>query len=116
MESAVKPAFCSSAESAMLKQPACAAPISSSGFVPGPFSKRVPKEYWVSLRTLLSVEIVPRPDFRSPRQTAEALRFIGAGWERLLNTDPPKTQGSKYPSPDAPAPSLPLRPRVRCVQ
>ena len=34
----------SCAESAMVKQPACAAAINSSGFVPLPFSKRVTKE------------------------------------------------------------------------
>src|ERR1017187_6157442 len=32
-------------ESAIVKQPACAAAINSSGFVPLPFSKRVEKEY-----------------------------------------------------------------------
>jgi hypothetical protein len=47
MLSAVMPALPSCADSAMLKHPAWAAAISSSGFVPIPFSKRVLKEYWV---------------------------------------------------------------------
>jgi hypothetical protein len=34
------------------------------------------KEYWVSDRTPLSVEIKPFPFLRSPFQTADALRFI----------------------------------------
>ena len=43
----------------MVKQPACAAAINSSGFVPTPFSNRVPNEYAVSFRAPLSVEILP---------------------------------------------------------
>jgi len=39
-----KPAFSNPTESAIEKQPASAAPISSSGFVPLPFSKRDEKE------------------------------------------------------------------------
>src|SRR5262249_48783702 len=50
--------------------------MSSSGFVPGPFSKRVPNEYDASLSAPLFTEIFPEPVFRSPRQTAEASRFI----------------------------------------
>src|SRR5262249_29325340 len=64
------------AESAMVNQPACAAASSSSGFVPTPLSKRVLKEYCVCFRTPLSVEIAPLPVFKSPCQTAEALRCI----------------------------------------
>jgi hypothetical protein len=60
----------------MVKQPACAAASSSSGLVPTPLSKREWKEYAVCLRTPLSVESVPLPDFRSPCQTAEALRCM----------------------------------------
>ena len=41
MLSAVRPACASCAESAIEKQPACAAARSSSGFVPFPSSKRV---------------------------------------------------------------------------
>ena len=40
MESAVNPALPRPADSAIEKQAACAAPMSSSGFVPGPSSKR----------------------------------------------------------------------------
>src|SRR5918993_644464 len=76
MLSARKPAPSSCAESAIEKQPACAAAINSSGFVPLPSSKRVLKEYCVSERTLLSVEIVPLPSLSPPLQTADALRFI----------------------------------------
>src|SRR5436190_17447396 len=62
----------------MLKHAACAAAMSSSGFVPGPFSKRVVNEYCVSLSTPLAVEIVPLPCLRSPCQTADAVLFIMA--------------------------------------
>src|SRR6266705_2336093 len=76
MESGLKPALPSSDENAIEKQPACAAAINSSGFVPTPFSKRVLNEYWVCLSVPLSVEMLPLPVFRSPDQTADALRFI----------------------------------------
>src|SRR5260370_646178 len=78
MDSGVIPALPSSAEKAIEKQPACAAAMSSSGFVPAPFSKRVLKEYCVSLSTPLSVEIAPLPLFKSPRQIVDAFRFIFA--------------------------------------
>src|SRR6185369_11288698 len=78
INSALNPSLPSSAENAMAKHPACAAPINSSGFVPMPDSKRVLNEYCVSLRTPLSVEMLPLPDLRSPRQTADALRFINS--------------------------------------
>ena len=45
--SGVMPSFPSSDESAMVKQPACAAAINSSGLVPTPDSKRVLNEYCV---------------------------------------------------------------------
>jgi hypothetical protein len=73
---ATRPASPSCADSAIVKQPACAAPISSSGFVPAPFSNRVPNEYCVFDSTPLSVEIVPLPVFRSPFHIALAERFI----------------------------------------
>src|ERR1017187_10613396 len=76
MDAGVKPALPSSAENAIEKQPACAAAMSSSGFVPAPFSKRVLNEYCAALSVPLSVEILPLPDFKSPAQTADALRFI----------------------------------------
>src|SRR5476651_2128431 len=78
MDVGVKPALPSSAENAIEKQPACAAAINSSGFVPTPFSKRVPKEYCDCLSTPLSVEIAPFPSFKLPRQIADALRFINS--------------------------------------
>src|SRR5260370_20577415 len=73
---AVKPALPSCAESAIVKQPACAAASSSSGLVPTPFSNRVAKEYCVCLSTPLSVEMVPLPSFKPPCHTADALRCI----------------------------------------
>src|ERR1700687_3432670 len=73
---AVMPAFPSCAESAMVKQPACAAARSSSGLVPTPFSNLVLKEYCVCFRTPLSVEIEPFPSFSPPCQTADPLRCI----------------------------------------
>src|SRR5580692_7709834 len=60
----------------MVKHPAWAAAMSSSGFVPGPFSNRVVKEYGALFRTPPGAESVPLPDFRSPFQTADAVRFI----------------------------------------
>src|SRR5690606_19632883 len=60
----------------MLKQPAWAAAISSSGLVPGPSSKRVLKPYWVSDKAPLCVEIFPLPSFKLPFQTADAVRFM----------------------------------------
>src|SRR5262245_52250543 len=76
MLSAFLPALSSCADSAIEKQPACAAAISSSGFVPLPSSKRVLNEYCVSCSTPLCDEIVPRPSFSPPFQTADALRFM----------------------------------------
>src|SRR5258708_36741017 len=80
--SGVLPGLPSGDESAIVKHPACAAAISSSGFVPAPFSKRVENEYCVFERTPLSVEIVPLPSFSDPFQTAEALRtiFVISSW------------------------------------
>src|SRR5512143_1935611 len=60
----------------MVKHPACAAAISSSGFVPLPCSNRVWNEYGVPDNTPLAVEIVPLPSFRPPCQCAVALRVI----------------------------------------
>ena len=76
IEAGVKPALPSSAENAIEKQPACAAAINSSGFVPPPFSKRVLNEYCASLSPPLSVEMLPLPSFKPSFQTADALRFI----------------------------------------
>jgi len=49
---------------------------SSSGLVAGAIFERVLNEYCVCLSMPLSVEMEPLPDFRSPDQTAEALRCI----------------------------------------
>src|SRR5215469_3039868 len=73
---AVRPAPPSCAERAMVKQPACAAASNSSGLVPTPLSKRELNEYCVFFSVPLSVEISPLPDFKSPCQTAEALRCM----------------------------------------
>src|SRR6266566_1181427 len=73
---AVMPALPSCAESAIVKQPACAAARSSSGLVPTPFSNLVLNEYCVCFSTPLSVEIEPFPSFKPPCQTADALRCM----------------------------------------
>src|SRR5579864_70638 len=76
MLSGVSPAPPNCAESAMEKQPACAAAINSSGFVPGWSPKRVPKENGVLENTPLLDETVPEPCFKSPFHSALALRCI----------------------------------------
>src|SRR5712692_8146292 len=70
------PALPSCAESAIVKHPACAAAISSSGFVPAPSSKRVENEYCVFESTPLAVEMVPLPLLRFPCHSADAFRCI----------------------------------------
>src|SRR6202043_2987040 len=60
----------------MVKHPAWAAAINSSGLVPFSFSKRVLKEYGVSASTPESVERFPLPVRPVPRQTAFALRIM----------------------------------------
>src|SRR3984893_6749401 len=60
----------------MVKHPAWAAAINSSGLVPFSFSKRVLKEYGVSARTPESLERLPLPARPVPRQTAFALRIM----------------------------------------
>src|SRR4029077_3413396 len=60
----------------MVKHPACAAAISSSGLVPFSFSKRVLNEYGVSASTPESVVRLPLPARPVPRQTAFALRIM----------------------------------------
>src|SRR5664279_2297440 len=52
--------------------------MSSSGFVPAPFSNRVPKEYCVLFKTPLAVEIVPLPSFNPPDQWALPVRCISS--------------------------------------
>src|SRR5215813_8752793 len=67
------PAFSRLAESAIEKQPASAAAMSSSGLVPFPSSKRDEKEYGPSNAPLPSF-IVPLPCFRVPSHTADPVR------------------------------------------
>src|SRR5690348_10834476 len=76
--SAVRFAAPNCPDSAIVKQPAWAAAISSSGFVPFPFSNLVLNEYCDCASTPLSVDTVPFPVFRSPCHCAEALRFISS--------------------------------------
>src|SRR6185436_21172344 len=106
MDSGVMPALPSSAENAIEKQPACAAPISSSGLVPTPSSNRVLNEYCVFDSTPLSVEIVPLPVLRSPFHIAEAERFImssaGPAWAPgAVPPDSRRRQGRPLPRADA---------------
>src|SRR6185312_10274485 len=72
----VKPAPCSWKARAIVKHPACAAAISSSGFVPFSFSKRVRNEYGVPSSTPESLVSWPLPARPVPCQTAFALRII----------------------------------------
>src|SRR5690606_26763989 len=65
-------------EKAMLKHAACAAAISSSGFVPFSFSKRVANEKGVPLSTPLVVSISPSPPRRFPRHVPAPVRSIAA--------------------------------------
>jgi hypothetical protein len=76
MLSGVKFAVPSCADSAIEKHPACAAAISSSGFVPGAFSNRVTNEYCVLFNTPPGADIVPFPSFNPPFQTALAFRCM----------------------------------------
>ena len=72
----VKPKLPSTKLSFMLKHPAWAAAINSSGLVSVPFSKRLLKLYGVLFRTLLPVVNCPVPSFPVPDQMAVALLFI----------------------------------------
>src|SRR5512137_1993985 len=82
MAVAVKPALFSVKDSAIVKQPACAAATSSSGFVPLPSPKRALNEYGVSCSVPLWAESVPLPSCVVPCQRAFALRcmFVSSGW------------------------------------
>src|SRR5580704_6849904 len=76
MLDAVRLAVPNCTDSAMEKQAACAAAISSSGLVPGVFSKRVVNEYGVLFKTPLAEETDPLPSLSPPFQIALALRCI----------------------------------------
>jgi hypothetical protein len=69
-------AACKPKASAMVKHPAWAAAISSSGFVLFSFSKRVLNEYGASASTPESVVRLPVPVRPVPCQTALALRIM----------------------------------------
>src|SRR5215212_4784928 len=75
---AVNPAPPRIMENAMEKQPACAAPMSSSGLVPCSPSNRVLKEYGFADKAPEPVESVPEPSLRVPCQTADAFCFMAA--------------------------------------
>src|SRR5258708_18710382 len=75
-------------ESAIEKHAACAAAISSSGFVPGAFSNRVVNEYGVLLSTPPGAEIDPFPSFSPPFHTALALRSIAFSSIHVLDVIP----------------------------
>src|SRR5258707_13239834 len=60
----------------MVKQPAWAAAITSSGLVPLSFSNRVLNEYGVSTSTPESLERLPLPARPVPCHTALALRIM----------------------------------------
>src|SRR6266704_5474545 len=74
--SAVKPLLFSMNDSAIVKQPACAAAINSSGFVPLPSPNRAANENGVSLSVPLWTDSVPLPSLTVPCQRALALRCI----------------------------------------
>src|SRR6266446_3718937 len=74
--SAVNPALLSMNDSAMVKQPACAAAINSSGFVPLPSPKRAANEKGVSFNVPLCTDSVPLPSLTVPCHRAFALRCI----------------------------------------
>ena len=63
---ALCPAFASAKLSAIVKQLACAAAMSSSGFVPGSSPNRVLKPYGLSFSTPDCVETWPLPSLPSP--------------------------------------------------
>src|SRR5580704_18561471 len=71
----------------MVKHPACAAAINSSGLVPFSSSKRVRNEYGVSASTPESVERVPLPARPVPCQTAFALRIMEASLGRAAGAE-----------------------------
>src|SRR5262249_43970185 len=81
--SGVKPAFPNCADSAIAKQPACAAAINSSGLVPFPLSDLVENEYWVGATTAVSVEAV------AFRVVQSRCQFV----DRLVCMVPPCTYG-----------------------
>ena len=78
MFSGVRPTFSSSADSAIAKQLACAAAISSSGLVPVPVSNLCAKSYGTFENVPLAAENVPLPALRPPFQFAVADLFMAS--------------------------------------
>src|SRR5690606_8680205 len=103
--SGVKPASPNWADTALEKHPAWAAPMSSSGFVPGPSSKRGLKPYCAALSTPLSLEIVPLPSRTLPVHTADAFFFISLSMTSATHGAGPDRTGQqrtcRSPSPSA---------------
>ena len=58
-----------------------------SGFVPEPFSNRVPNEYCALCSSPLSVEMMPLPSFKLPCHSADALRFISFAFRSKYPAD-----------------------------
>src|SRR5687767_4074478 len=84
ISSGLKPASPSTKLSFMLKHPAWAAAMSSSGFVPTPSANRELKEYWVLFRVVLCVVSTPFPSLPDPFQTAVAFLFMACCYKFLL--------------------------------
>jgi hypothetical protein len=74
--SAVNPASLREKLNFMAKHPACAAAMSSSGFVPTPSANLELKEYCVLFKTVLAEVNVPLPSLPVPFQLAVDVRFI----------------------------------------
>jgi hypothetical protein len=86
---AVKPALLSVNDSAIVKQPACAAAISSSGLVPFPSPNRALNEYGVSRSVPLCTDTVPLPSCVVPCQRADPLRcMVSSSGERNVHSNP----------------------------
>src|SRR6478672_1041537 len=87
---------------AIEKPAAWAAPINSSGLVPGSSSKRLLNEY-VPSNSPLATDTVPEPLFRSPRHSAVPSRVAIAPPHQIVvpvRPDPnPQTQRSLYSAP-----------------
>jgi hypothetical protein len=69
----MKPALVRTDERNIEKQPACAAPINSSGFVPGPVAKRDAQVYGPSYAPL-PTRMLPEPSFNVPFHSADDVR------------------------------------------
>ena len=80
-----------------MKQPAWAAAISSSGFVPGAPSKRLANPYGCAASTPLCVEICPRPSLSPPVHVADpCLSIFMLTLSRLRVRRRPSVVGGLY--------------------